>query len=344
MREFEEAIRAHGLRPNGPVLPDGKIHKCKTDTHPHRRNGRYMLAIDGEFGWYQDWAADAETVIWRADGEGRDAAPRQVDYVAIRRRQRQERQDRLAAIHGARAFYDAADPLRGGHPYLGAKGLGMDGCVGLKVDREGWLVVPMMRGRSVVSVQRIAADGKKLFWKGAPTKGVSYAIEGRGASITVLAEGLATGLAIFAAAPLTRVVVAFSSQNLPVVAERLQWRGNVVVAGDNDHRTVCSPHKREGREDPFTPWEERPHWCRCNPGRCDSAEAARIIGCGVALPEGMDGTDWDDWRQETASRRRDVLPLTSHETEAQTQRAVDAELAMEVQRRMAFVVPKRKAC
>src|SRR5690606_3035190 len=114
-------------------------------------------------------------------------------------------------------------------------GLDMTGCGGLRVDNEGWLVVPAYRGAEFSSVQRIAPDGQKRFWPGAPMKGVSYLIDRPGASVTVLAEGLATGLAIHAACPLVRVVIAFSAQNLVTVAKRRRWQGMVAVAADNDH-------------------------------------------------------------------------------------------------------------
>src|SRR5690606_21617322 len=169
--DFEQALRAHGLVPRGAVVPDGKIHHCPTDSHPHRRNGRYMLALDGEFGWFQDWAAESDPVIWRADRGAGEATTRQVDTTEIRRRQREERRRRWRASEDARAFYASCRELRGGHAYLEAHGLDMAGCRGLRIDREGWLVVPMVRGEQIVSVQRIAPDGQKRFWPGASTSG-----------------------------------------------------------------------------------------------------------------------------------------------------------------------------
>src|SRR5690606_18479009 len=94
-------------------------------------------------------------------------------------------------------------------------------------------------GGTIVSLQRIAADGAKKFWPGPSTKAVHYTIDRRGATVTVLAEGLATGLAIYAATPLARVIVAFNAGNLPALAGAMEWSGNVVVAADNDHETAA---------------------------------------------------------------------------------------------------------
>lgn len=322
MNDFEQALRAHGIRPNGPVLPDGKIHKCKTDSHPHRRNGRYMYATDGEFGWYKDWAQDADVVIWRADGLAEGGTPRTIDTEAVRRRQREERRQRRLATMEAREFFEACKPLIGGHPYLAAKGLDMTGAHGLKVDAEGWLVVPAMRNGSLVSVQRIAPDSTKRFWTGAPMSAVSYMLERRGATITVLCEGLATGLAIFAAAPLARVLVCFTSGNLVKVAERQQWRGNVCVAADNDHET----EQKIGK----------------NPGIVAASEAAELIGCGVMMPRdlGPKESDWMDYRKAEISRRREIRGKKPWPSDGQIRQEVDGLIAIEVQRAATFVVPK----
>lgn len=304
---FEDFVRAHGLLPGGSVIPDGRWHRCPTADHPRKRNGSFKLAQDARAGWCQDFAAHASPLMWRPDGD--DALP-VVDFAGIARRHAEAQAASLKATAGARQFYASCAPLRGGHPYLESHGLTMAGCLGLRIDRAGSLVVPALLNGKIMSVQTIAPDGIKKFWTGAPAKGASYTIDRPGASITVLCEGLATGLAIFAAAPLTRVVAAFNTGNMP----RVQMpAGLVVVAADNDHKTAM----RIGR----------------NPGVLAAQEAATALGCGVAVPEGIVGSDWCDFRNE---RVADRLATRYRERETDIRRAVDAQIAAAMSRNATF--------
>lgn len=314
MNDFADFVRAAGLLP-GAIVADGRWRRCPTEDHPRKKNGAYKLATDGLIGWVQNHAVHPEPLTWRPEKEG--AAP-QMDYQAIRRRNEREQARRTRAIQAAREFYAQCSPLIGGHTYLTRKGLDMAGCRGLKVDREGWLVVPMAHGREIQSVQRIAGDGSKRFWSGAPTTGASYAVDRRGATLTVLCEGLATGLAIYAAVPMARVVVAFTASNLPKVAAQLPRQGMACVAADNDHGTEA----RIGS----------------NPGILSAREAASILGCAVAIPEGIEGTDWCDLRQERLGARlgREVYGKRK-ESEGAVRRAVDAEIARAVMRSARFL-------
>lgn len=313
---FEAFLRAHGLRPR-TIAPDGKWRRCATESHPRSRNGAYKLAPDGRVGWVQDWARDQEPVTWRPEAEVE--APR-FDPVALGRARREALENVRRAMDAAREFYASCKPLVGGHPYLEAHGLDMTGCYGLKVDRDGWMVVPALRGRKLMTVQRIAPDGTKRFWKGAPVKGASYAVERRGATVTVLCEGLATGLALYAAVPMSRVVVAFNAGNMVDVAPSLPG-GLTVVAADNDHGTA----ERIGE----------------NPGVVKATEAAEVLGCGVAVPEGMDGTDFCDLRnQRIRELRARRLP---NERDSAIVRTVDAEIARDAMRHARFRAVIREA-
>lgn len=279
--DFHDFLRSLGLQP-GPIVPDGRVRRCRTDDKPRHRNGAYWLAPEGNFGWGQNWAIHQEPIVWRP-GEGVEVP--EFDPVAHRRRMQEARRERVQAIQGAREFYASCAPLFGGHEYLSEKRLDMTGCRGFKVDSDGWLVVPMMRRGEVQSVQRIAPDGTKRFWPGAPTAGTSYPIERQRATLTVLCEGLATGLAIFAAVPFARVIVAFNAGNMPRIASEMPKRGLICVAADNDHET----EQRIGE----------------NPGVVYATEAAEILGCGVAVPEKISGTDWLDLRIQRTLERVD---------------------------------------
>jgi putative DNA primase/helicase len=329
VNDFRAFLLSLGLQP-GNIVADGQWHRCPTDSHERKKNGAWKLSPDGRIGWGQDHAAHAKPVTWKP--EGGDSAPMPFDPEALRLAHAESRRKQVAATQAAREFYRRCEPLMGGHPYLESHGLGMEGCFGLKIDRDGWLVVPAYRGGNLMTVQRISPDGDKRFWPGAPVKGAAYTIERRSASVSVLTEGLATGLALYAAAPLTRVLVAFNSGNMGEV--QMPNVGMIAVAGDNDWKTVCKPHREEGLTLPFKPWDARPSWCLCNPGRKAAEAAANAVGCGFALPQGIQGTDWCDYRTERlaerfAARERDPF---SRERDSEIRRGVDAEIAAAVGR------------
>jgi len=308
--DFASFVRSMGLRPRRSVVPDGRWHRCGTEDKPKGTNGAYKLAVDGRIGFVQDWATMDQPATWRA---GKDAELPAFDIDAFRDGQRKAMEASRRATAAARSFYALCAPLRGGHPYLDAHGLDMRGCHGLKFDDDGWLVVPCLKGRQIMSLQRIAPDGTKLFWKGASVAGTTYRIERSNATVTVLCEGLATGLACFAALPQCRVIVAWNAGNLAGLEDIPP--GLAVVAADNDHGT----EDKRG----------------VNPGLEAAEKAAHRLGCGIAYPEGIKGTDWADARQEWYAAK--VEMRGKYETRAQVQRAVDAAIGQELMKRARFV-------
>jgi putative DNA primase/helicase len=298
-------------------VPDGKWRRCPTESHPRKRNGSYKLAIDGRIGWFQDFARDAEAVTWRPEGQT-NVEP--YDPSWIRAAQAKAAEELRIATDEARAFYAACKPLVGGHPYLEAHGLDMRGTYGLRVDGKGWLVVPAHRDHKISTVQRISPEGEKRFWPGASVKGAAYVIGRSDAPLVVVCEGLATGLAIYAALPQARIVVAFNSGNLAKLSPRLIGDGLAVVAADNDWETA----QRLGS----------------NPGVDAAQAAADALQCGIAVPEGIDGTDFCDMRNELIQRRMDKRG--AKEREGDIARAVDAELAMRIRRGAVFAVRNQK--
>jgi putative DNA primase/helicase len=310
------------VQANGIIVPDtfaaGRWIRCRTTNHPRKKNGSIKLADDGQVGWCQDYAVHTEPLMWRA---GEDAPTAPIDRAEIARRQAARRAALVEATLGARAYYANCAPLRDSHPYLSHKGLGVTGCVGLRIDADGWLVIPMLYNGKVLSIQRISPEGEKKFHAGATTKYAYYAIERPNATLTALVEGFATGLTIFQAIPTCRVIVGFNAGNLPIVAERMERFGMGVVCADNDHET----EKRIGR----------------NPGLDAARTAAEVLGVGVAFPT-CAGTDWNDYMMEqmevaysgqqfSFSRKRTVL---------QIQASVFADVKLKVMREARLLRPR----
>ena len=273
---FEQTIRLAGLMPK-MVVPDGKIRRCKSEMNPNKNNGWFVLHADGHGAW-GDWTSGSGQSLgtWREEGATQHAVS--ADVIAKIKAQREaERNYRIQAVKSARMFWLQSKPLSLPHHYIANKGLSPLGCSGLRT-HDGLLVIPVMLGDSLISVQTITIDGVKKFWPGAPVKAGSFSIRRERSAVTVLCEGLATGLAVFQSMRNASVIVAFDAGNLMPVTEYLKPTGSVVFAADNDHATMV----KRGM----------------NPGIEKATNAAELIGAGVAYPEGIEGTDFADMLKE----------------------------------------------
>ncbi len=289
MMTFDQALRLAGFRPRD-VVADGQWRRCATDDKPGRLNGAYVLYPWG-VGYYRNRATDGnENHKWE-DGTKTDHTPSAAHLEALQRKRDAERAARVQAMRSANDYWKRCHRPNRLHPYLAAKGLSPVGTQGLR-ECDGWLVVPVYQDRWMVSVQNIHPDGTKRFWTGAPIKAGAFILDRPHAAVTVLCEGLATGMAVFQAVKHARVVVCFDAGNLLPVTQRLKPTGSVVYAADNDAGTLA----RRG----FNPGIEKAH------------NAAELIGAGVAFPQGIEGTDWADalreWGQQGAKRiERQIL-------------------------------------
>ena len=267
---FEQALQASGLIP-GAIVADGKWRRCKTTDKPKHRNGAYVLYADGR-GYFRNWATDHAVNSWGAD-TAQVRTPSAAEMAERERRKKQEREYRLRAIRGAREQWAQARSPRSLHPYLERKGLSAVGTNALRVHGDA-LIVPVFWRDRLMSIQSITPDGQKRFWTGAPVKGGAFVLDRPRAAVTAVCEGLATGLAIFQSLRMARVIVAFDAGNLIHAVDQLRPTGSVVICADNDHGTEA----KRGT----------------NPGREKAANAAELIGAGVAWPEGIEGTDFCD--------------------------------------------------
>ena len=278
-------------RANGIIIetypPIGVWKRHKTLDKPGHKNG--AVKFMGDHGFARNWATDSEANVWQE--EGRDTKAKPIDMARINAQREKDRAYLIQSVKSARAFWANARHLSLHHPYLSAKGLSALGCAGLRT-HDGLLVIPVMLGDALVSVQTITTEGQKRFWPGAPVKSGSFVIRRERSAVTVLCEGLATGLALFQSVRNASVVVCFDAGNMVKVAEFIKPKGSVVVFGDNDYKTLIKIGK--------------------NPGLDAARNAAELIGAGVAWCEGIEGTDADDYLREQgegAARRLERLIL-----------------------------------
>lgn len=268
---FEHALLSAGLVPRH-VVADGKIRRCATATHPHKRNGWFVLHQDGRGVW-GDWSSgSSEALGTYQDEHAKQRFDPQLEQRMAARREG-ERRARMVAMARARTIWAGAAPLRQPHPYIDGKGLSMLGCEGLRQSGP-CLLVPVRLDHALISLQSITGAGVKKFLPHAPVKAGAYVLQRPRAAVTVICEGLATGLAVYQCVRQATVVVAFDCGNLLPVIQRMKPTGSVVIAADNDHETMA----KRG----------------FNPGLDKARNAADLIGCGVAYPEDIDGSDWDD--------------------------------------------------
>lgn len=315
---FRDFIASLDVVPPSAITP-GEWQRCSTLAHPRKKNASIKLVEGEQLGFVQDFSTMAEPCIWRANGASK---PVVLSQDEIKSRVAAKRRELIEATKSARSFYESCKPLRSGHPYLMEKGLDMAGCDGLKIDHRGNLVVPMRLNGSLISVQRITEDGTKLFWSGATTNGTSYVIDRKGAAITLVCEGLATGLTLFGCFDNCRVIVAFNAGNLARSVAHHSIIGLCSVCADNDKET----EKRIGK----------------NPGVEGAQKAADTIGCEIVIPLCDAGTDFDDWRQEllVTERQKNLFrswKATDHQMLANARGVIKSHITS----RLKYITPNR---
>lgn len=274
MADFRRAMMDCGLVPPERLIADGRIHRCAVEGH-RRKSGAYRISPDGFWGGFENWSNGLGWQKWQG-AKPSQLTPEQRAAIdeARRRLEAETRREREAAQRRAVEMWTAA--TEGPHPYLDRKGICSNGSRVL----GDWLVVPMADwdGR-LTSVQTITKDGEKKFLRGGRFHGSFHWIR-CGTAIgrkVYVCEGFATGSTIHAATGGKPVCVAFACGNLLPVCRILRAHlptQLIIVCADNDHAT-------DG-----------------NPGVTKALQAAEAVGGLVCIPNGMDGTDFNDLQTE----------------------------------------------
>jgi putative DNA primase/helicase len=285
--EFRAVVEAAGLRPS-EIVADGKIQRCPVEGKESGSDGSYILHLDTPpSGYFKNWKSGEESK-WTSRA---DNTLSKSERQALRERIEADRQIREAeavkrreegAQKAQRILGEASDCKE--HGYLTRKGVAS--CAGLKVDKDGTLLVPVYSpdDSQVMSLQRISPEPiPKRFMSGGSVGGGFFPIptsrehnENWTQGPVYIAEGIATTLSVHEATGGEAVICAFSSGNLEAVARyvrSLNTTRQIIIAGDNDAKT------------------------QGNPGRKAAEKAARAVNGLVVIPEftgDASGTDFND--------------------------------------------------
>lgn len=276
---FRLVIEQAGLVPPS-VLAPGKVTRFPGIGKSNgNKSGWAWLSEDGLGGAYGDWASGLSDT-WHAQHDHAMTAAERAAHARRVAELRRIRKDEDAKQHAeaaarAQAIWDEAKPAPAAHPYLQKKHVQPHG---LRLDAGGQLIVPVMVGGIISSVQFIDANGGKLFLPGGSVKDGSYTIGDltEAAPILLLAESFGTGASLHEATS-HPVVVAFSANALTPIAEELRQQyppALILVCGDNDLHDNGTP----------------------NTGLLAATAAAHASKGVLVMPEaiGNKETDWND--------------------------------------------------
>lgn len=277
--EFAAFLESRGLALGGAPVMDGEWHRVAVnDDKKGVLSGSYRGFLDGvPNGQVTNYKAGIVAERWVAAGVA--MTPEALETAraeAARAHERREAARREAETRAAKVAYGVWANLDGREEdcaYLQTKGVTGHG---VRVDKDGNLVVPARDADGRLSTVQIIRDGEKRYIADGRKKGTMHVVEPTGAGTLaaaagpgpiVIAEGYATAATIHEATGYP-VVVAFDSGNLELVARAVRDKfpsREIVIAADNDHAN------KNG-----------------NVGVEKAAAAAAAVGAVVAIPEFSD--------------------------------------------------------
>ena len=239
LQSFREVLNGNGLIPL-EIIADGKLHRCSTEAKPHKQNGAYIAHLDALATlWWCNWENSEQGTFTEAEERTLSQVEKealQQHQAAIKlQREAEFAQRHAAAAQKAQSDLNASTLCSPEHPYLRRKGI--PALANVRQGRNGMLLVPLRDASgNLQSLQRISSDGEKRFLTGGKVHGGHFVIQGNPEKPIAVCEGYATGASIHLAHDCT-VYVAFSANNLPVVADIARGKfpdKPLLICGDND--------------------------------------------------------------------------------------------------------------
>jgi putative DNA primase/helicase len=253
VQQFKDALRNAGLIVDEPKM-DGKFHRVPVLGEAKGKSGSYKAYLDGHPAGYIENFKTGLKLNWKADGvyHSHENVAALSEENLTKRRLREKELEKQYEIKSSEVSKKLAGyKLSNDHPYLVVKShLSHEHLQ----DEKGNLVVPIhdMAGK-VWGLQKITETGEKFFEKDCNITGHFHLLgKFNPEHKTYIAEGLATALSIQKAVGIdANVVVAFVANNLPHVAKSIanhQKGSQIIVCGDDDHKTERSLGRNPGRE------------------------------------------------------------------------------------------------
>jgi len=274
------AMENDGHTPDGSlqIIADGHIHRFRVaGDKAGTRNGWYVLHPEViPHGAYGSWRT-GEKQTWCARGKGKRSPAEQERVRREAAHARAERARALELAHQAASdraalIWQSSPPANPSHPYLRRKKIPSSGA--RQCGRDLLLRLIDFRSRRISSLQYIGEDGSKKLLRGGRKQGCVIHINGQipGAKRVLICEGFATGASLAQIEPGSLVLAAIDAGNLyPVaIAARRKWPDiQLVICADADPVGVA-----KGRE---------------------AAIAAGALMAAPQFPDGVEGSDWNDY-------------------------------------------------
>ncbi|MBR6000828.1 MAG: toprim domain-containing protein [Oxalobacter sp.] len=265
------------------IEPDGKVHRFSTSAKAADKAGWYVCfqtdyasgeSYAGAFGDFRQGISDKWSLFNRdrlSKPELISLSKRQSD--AAKKAQKERVQEQQEAAEYSNRLWNESLPASDSHPYLVRKKVKP---FGLR-QAGGTLLIPVLdENGKIFSLQKIEADGRKLFQKNGIVKGNFFTIGTLDGKLPVcICEGYATGATIHQETGYP-VVCCFGATNLVAVSEKIRKAypcRKIIICADNDAHL-----ETEGK---------------VNVGVQKAKEAAKAIEACLSIPPSPDGRSID---------------------------------------------------
>ena len=279
---------------------------------------------------YGDWKLGTSE-NWSSRSEHQMNTKERLNYHAAREAMRAQHEAETknrqseAATAAFKIWSEATDAKE--HPYLTKKNIGAT--QGLKIAKDGRLIVPVAVNKEIVSLQFINDDGEKRFLTGGRLKGGWFLIEGE-TDVFYIAEGYSTAASVAEATGKT-VYIAFNAGNIYEVASYVKSEHpecRIIVAGDDDTETAGNAGRTKAEQAceglgiecvfpaGFNDFNDVHHEqgiaalkAYLNPDKMEAYEGKKIVGIGdIKRPIGILG-DIADYYHATSGNRQNGFAI-----------------------------------
>ena len=174
LQTFRGILTDKGLIP-AEIMADGNLHRCPTQTKPHKQNGAYIAHVDTPATlWWCNWENGEQGTFCTEEKQTLSvselSAWRERQHSIQRQREAEYAERHAEAAQLARQEWNSARRCDANHPYLCSKGI--TALEGIRQARDGSLLVPVMdAAHNLQSLQRIYPDGTKRFLVGGKVSG-----------------------------------------------------------------------------------------------------------------------------------------------------------------------------